>query len=161
MDDAGATYVPCNVHRRTPRSKRLAAIFQEIEWIRGAWVTHVIKNRSMVGRRMAETSINEIVVASPIHPPAFTATLTHLLPLPSPYSIGSPFSPSSTYVAFLESLPRYRCRVDEIGTLIKLLLGAVEQPRLAASERVPDRTLTVYRHRHRHRLHAAPFNDGY
>ena len=68
-------------------------------------------------------------------------------PPPTPYTRSvhpptpPPFSPSSTYVAFLKSSPRYRRRVDEIGTLIKLLLGAVEQPRLAASKRQPaDRT---------------------
>lgn len=74
----------CNVHRCTPRSKRPATIFEEIEWIRGAWVTHVIKNRSMVGRRMVETSINEIVVASPIHPRVYSHP--HLPP-PSPFAV--------------------------------------------------------------------------
>lgn len=112
----------------------------------------------MVGRRMAETSINEIVVASPIPPPRAPTSQ----PPPTSYSIGfphlTPFSPSSTYVAFLKSSPRYRRRVDEIGTLIKLLLGAVEQPRLAASKRQPADRMYDGNGSTATTIHSAPFN---
>ena len=82
--------------RHTPRSERLPAIFEEIESATHSLVTHAIKNRSVGEGRRAQTSINEIVVASPIHPSS-----AHTVPYSS-YS-GSHFHPSSTYVAFLKS----------------------------------------------------------
>lgn len=72
-------------------------------------------------------------MASPIHPPSAHTVLILLI-------LGSHFHPRRRMWHSWSPRPRYRRRVDEIGTLIKLLLGAVEQPRLAASERVSDRT---------------------
>lgn len=72
-------------------------------------------------------------MASPIHPSFCTHHPILLI-------LGSHFHPRRRMWHSWSPRPRYRRRVDEIGTLIKLLLGAVEQPRLAASERVSDRT---------------------
>lgn len=81
--------------RHTPRSERLPAIFEEIESTTHSLVTYAIKNRSMGGGEGHRRALTKLLwrhrFTHPLHTPSHT-----------PHT-RVPFSPSSTYVAFLKS----------------------------------------------------------